>query len=324
MDGSTRDGRDPVAIAAVWQRLFGDVSDDAIAAVNTRVEWVELHGGAYLMRQGDEADRAYILVRGRLRAVVDGGEDGPRVVGEISPGEIVGEMALMTGQPRSASVYAIRDSLLACLSRSSFESLIDSHPEMVIGLSRVLVRRLERSLHGRQVPTEVCNIAILLPRPSPAAEQFIDRLVVTLERYGPTLRLDRRTVVERLRAQSVLADPDGATDADGNTLVPWLDEQERSHRFVVYVADPGASGWSRRCVRQADRVMLVSGAAEDPARARSWRSRRDHRVLWPSLAASLSWSTKTETRSPGIRVAGSRTGNCNASTTSDWTARGTS
>ncbi len=56
----------------------------------------------------------------------------------------------------------------------------------------------------------------------------------------------------------------GATAAAAR-LLAWLEAREVDHRFVVYQAEPGATAWTRRCMRQADRVLLVAHAGDLPA-----------------------------------------------------------
>ena len=91
---------------------------------------VSLAGGQWLFRQDDAGDALYLLVRGRLRAWRDlpaapGEED--LLLGEIAPGECVGEAGLLTGQPRSAGVRAIRDSVLVRVDRHGLELLATVH-----------------------------------------------------------------------------------------------------------------------------------------------------------------------------------------------------
>ena len=75
-------------------------------------EWIDLKRGGVLMRQGEPGDSVFVLLAGRLQAVHDEPDGRTRVVGDIVAGETVGEMAFFTGEPRSATVRAARDSLL--------------------------------------------------------------------------------------------------------------------------------------------------------------------------------------------------------------------
>jgi NTE family protein len=114
---------------------FGDIDANALALLRRHLEWVEIAGGDTLLAQGDPGDSMYLLVSGRLRAYVrDEGSShdpeatlpltrataatnghGQRMLGEITRGQIVGEMSLYTDEPRMATVVAIRDSVLVRL-----------------------------------------------------------------------------------------------------------------------------------------------------------------------------------------------------------------
>lgn len=88
-------------------------SDDAdlIASIKASAEFIDLPSGAILFHQGEHSDDVYFVLAGRLRAHLDiRGET--RILGEIGRGETVGELALFTGEPRSASIIALRDSLV--------------------------------------------------------------------------------------------------------------------------------------------------------------------------------------------------------------------
>jgi len=105
-----------------------------------------LHGGEWLFRQGDAGDSLYFLVRGRLQAWIEAEDsDGqPRLLGEVVPGDSVGEVGLISGEPRSAGIQAIRDSLLIRIDRRTFEGLAERDPTLVIKLAGNVVKLLQR------------------------------------------------------------------------------------------------------------------------------------------------------------------------------------
>ena len=115
---ATRHRRDLVAGASA---LFGSLDADAIADLERDSDWIDLKRGGVLMRQGDEGDRAFVLLAGRLQAVREADDGTSVVVGDIAVGETVGEMAFFTGETRNASVRAVRDSLLIGLPRATIE-----------------------------------------------------------------------------------------------------------------------------------------------------------------------------------------------------------
>lgn len=106
---------------------------------------VELAAGEVLVKQRDPGDAAYLIVQGRLTASVDGVD-----VGVVRPGETVGEMALLTGDPRSATVTARRASLAVRLGADDFVGVLADHPEVYRSLTQMLIGRLDRTLSGAQ------------------------------------------------------------------------------------------------------------------------------------------------------------------------------
>ena len=82
---------------------------------------VDVPAGADLVREGDPAGSAFVVRRGRLEVFV-----GDRRVREVGPGAVLGELALLTGEPRSATVRARRDATVLELTRASFDSVLDT------------------------------------------------------------------------------------------------------------------------------------------------------------------------------------------------------
>lgn len=240
--------------------LFGTISPESYREIEENLEVVHLKGGEWLFSQGELGDSMYIVMGGRLRALgrSDGGSE--RMNGEISRGESVGEMALITDEPRSASIVAIRDSILIRLSKASFERLIRSQPDLLLNLSRLVIRRLTRSHRGRGRNSRIRSVAVVFAGEGVPREEFIRRFSAALGAHGSILNLSR----ERVEALAGIFPAAEGTEAD-RYLASWLDEQDGRHRFLVYEAEETDSPWTRRCLRQADRVLVVAGAKEDPA-----------------------------------------------------------
>lgn len=96
----------------VLERYFGIARQEADSLIND-FETVDVASGDWLFRQDDPADSVYFLVRGRLQVWINAaGEEShePYLAAEVAPGESVGEVGLLTGGVRSASLRAIRDS----------------------------------------------------------------------------------------------------------------------------------------------------------------------------------------------------------------------
>lgn len=242
------------------QRMLSDVDAAAIALLRSHLQWVELAAGDTLMRQGEPGDAMYLSISGRLRASVrdDGGEE--RMVREMGRGEIIGEMSLYTDEPRSATVVAIRDSLLVRLHKSKFASLLASSAQMSILLTRQMIKRLTSSVSRTAVSPPVV-MALLPVTAGVDAADFAQRLSTQLGHMGKVCLADADSVDAALQhpglARSAVTDT-----AASRRIVSYLDELELAHDFVLLVGDADASAWTQRCSRHSDEILLLANASQ--------------------------------------------------------------
>jgi predicted acylesterase/phospholipase RssA/CRP-like cAMP-binding protein len=237
-----------------------DVSE--LADFEAGLELVPLYSGEVVMREGEPGSDMFVVVSGRLRMVTTGRNGAEVVVAELGPGETVGEMAVVSGEPRSATVYAIRDSELARLSADRFEQLLERHPK---GTFQLVTSRLVARLHNgnqRRRPASISTVAVVGATAGTPVSTFAARLARSLARLGRVAHLTSVQVDRDLGRPGIAH----AFDREdwSTQLVEWLAEQEADHRFVVYESDPGLTPWTERTIRQADHVVLVADAIADP------------------------------------------------------------
>lgn len=253
-------------LAGFLTRLFGDIDPASLHAMQEQLTWRRLADGEALFRQGEAGTSMYIVVNGRLQMVREAdNEAGERVVGEVGAGETVGEFALLTDDVRSATLYATRDTDVVEMTRLVFESLTREHPRAMAEIARIVVQRLKRSL--RVIPTdlpEAMTIAVFpVGRSATSLADFADRLRESLASSGPTaIFTSERFDVEYGKPGAAQTEPD---DVLSIILNSWLQEQERHYRHILFVADGDWSEWTRRCLAQSDRILLVGPAGGDPA-----------------------------------------------------------
>ncbi len=237
--------------------VFRGLSGDALADIGASVEWLQALGGQVLFREGEPGDAVYIVVSGRLIAYVHAVEGGERRLREIGRGGNVGEIALLTDEPRSASVRAVRDTTLARLSRARFVELLARHPDAMQPLTRTLARWLSHSHRAPSRGMAAGTVALVPLAPDVPLDALATQLCEVLAAQGRTLRIDAGFVARQM----------GAAHLEQASVSAWLDELEIAHRFLLYQGDSGASEWTRRCVRQADRRVFVGMARGDPREA---------------------------------------------------------
>ena len=101
-----------------------------------------------LFEAGDVADGCYWLEQGLLKVSIASPRGEERILTILGPGSIVGELAMIDGQPRSATVVAIQDSKLSFISREAFINCLREYPEIYIDLVSTLVSRLREADHA--------------------------------------------------------------------------------------------------------------------------------------------------------------------------------
>ena len=103
--------------------------------------------GATIVRQGEPGDIFYVLVEGEAKVKDANG----RTLSSLIPGDFFGEISLMDGGPRTATVVAETNLTTLALSRKDFSALLQSEPKVTVGLLKhasALLRRLERPASG--------------------------------------------------------------------------------------------------------------------------------------------------------------------------------
>ena len=181
-------------------------------------------------------DALYVLVRGRLRVDAESS-----VLHEIRPGELFGEIAVVTRKPRTTSVYTVRDSELLVLPAVAFEELVERKPDIFREVARVLVDRLltvDRPVTGGNASLVVAVVPVT--RDPQLVEEALRELLEAFARYGSAACGRRQDLPE------------------GRGLVEWARQLEMANRYVVYVAGPEEPEWFTSCVRQADRVLMLA------------------------------------------------------------------
>ncbi|HEV2148824.1 MAG TPA: cyclic nucleotide-binding domain-containing protein [Longimicrobiaceae bacterium] len=241
--------------------VFGTFDRGLLDDVEATADWVHLPRGRLLFEQNTPADDGlYCIVSGRVQTVRVERDGTTRVLSESGRGEVAGELAFFGIPTRDERVQAVRDSVLVGFTSDEFDRLAARQPQLLRRVTRGLVERLHRG--ARVGPGRVVNVAVLPASSGAPVREFCNRLVTALGAHGSVLRLDAAGVDARMAEAGISQAWEGS--AESPRLLAWLEAQEAAHRFVVYEAEPGPTPWTRRCMRQADRVLLVARAEGDP------------------------------------------------------------
>lgn len=248
----------------IMTNLFKDLAEAVLQDIQAELELLTVASGDTIMEVGDPGDALYIVIGGRLRVVsqkID--EERPYYI-DTQRGQTVGEIGLITGKKRIATVFALRDSLLAKLSQDSFKRLLQKHPEaMLAQFAGPIIERLRNQLTGDQPTTGGVTTFTIIPtdKTVPLAE-FVTKFSEGLRRIGSFIHLNSERCDRYLSTTDIAYLTEG--DPKNDRFVFWLNEQEASHDYVIYEADYEPTVWTRRCIRQADLVIIVGKAQASP------------------------------------------------------------
>ena len=239
--------------------LVGSLSPRLISSLQSLLEVVELPGGDHLFQQGDAGDAMFIVISGRLKVLVT--TDGQvRELAELGRGESIGEMALLSGEARNAGIVAIRDCQLLRISKEAFEQFVEQAPAIGLNLGRLLVARFTQTAKRKR--HRLATAALLPLHPGIEVGVLAENIRNVLQTGKTVACIDSRVVDQALGAG--IAQTPFDNKADSNRLTSWLDQQESTHDLLLYIADSKVTEWTKRCMRQADELLLLADAREAP------------------------------------------------------------
>ena len=126
--------------------LFSDLPDDSLEKLGSILKTARFPASEPIMREGTPGVSMYIVKEGMIEVRKKDPATGiDFLVAQLGPGSPVGEMSLLTGKPRSASVQTVEPTEVYTLTRTDFRNLLTRFPEISLGLARILAERLEES-----------------------------------------------------------------------------------------------------------------------------------------------------------------------------------
>jgi len=236
--------------------IFRDLEDAERARLAAELETLNLKRGDVLVRQGETADALYVVVTGRFSVTVVGRRE---MLAELGPGQPVGEIAFLAGGVRTATVTALRDSLVLRLGRAEFQELSAKNPSIWHTLTVTLARRVAEANITREPPPDPRPRTVTLIRAG--ASELPPGFVVGLARV---FRHSNRTMlVWPDMARTVLP---ASIPIDSSEATRALNALEAQYDYVLFVAEPELTPWSEKAIRQADLVLAVGmhGADAQP------------------------------------------------------------
>ena len=238
-------------------KLLAGLSSSQLEDVGNRLKPSRYAQDETVIKQGEPGDEMYFIESGRARVVREMSSTRALVLAELEAGDLFGEMALLTGAPRSATVTALSELNLWILGQADFDDLVTTYPNLALAVSRLLSERL-RNTDERFLNES--SAAYITSDPVPAAQQQPEPVPVILPAAEaapePTpVPKPRRRIAPLKAARAVNTDLKKGFDS----TVTWFGSLSRSAKVRLVVVTV-LLAWLL-CI--AAPVMVISTLAAD-------------------------------------------------------------
>ncbi|SHL43383.1 Crp/Fnr family transcriptional regulator [Roseibium suaedae] len=159
---------------------------------------MKIPAGTILFENGDPGNGCYAVLEGSLKVSILSVEGDEQLLAVLGPGDLVGELALLDGRPRSATVSALKEARLAFIDKAAFERFADENPAVYRHMLAIVSKRLRHS-------NDVLAARSFLPLPGRVAQTLLQ----LSETFGKTLD-DGRVLIHYKLSQADIANMSGA------------------------------------------------------------------------------------------------------------------
>ena len=190
----------PIAVRSFLENSFSmeGLDGDLAAGLSSLARSMSVKTGAILFEAGDPGNGCYAILDGSLKVSILSVDGGEQLLAVLGPGSIVGELALLDGRARSATVTALKPARLAFIEKHEFERFADQNPALYRHMLSIVGKRLRQA-------NDVLAARSFLPLPGRVAQTLLQ----LAESFGKPLD-DGRVLVHYKLSQADIANMAGA------------------------------------------------------------------------------------------------------------------
>src|SRR5882672_1739159 len=210
-------------------KLFSELSPDSLAKLGSRLKTVEFPPSEVIVREGAPGVSMYIIKSGLVEVRKKDSTTGiDFLVAQLSEGAAVGEMSLLTGKPRSATVTTVQPTVVFTLTRADFRNLLTQHPEISLGLARILAERSEDAT--KQVGIEYVNL--FKGKFDPRVVGLLPQTLCLLHKVVPIAYVNNSVTLAMVNPSNLVAFDDVRRYIKGVVIEPQVCTEEDFRKFM--------------------------------------------------------------------------------------------
>jgi type IV pilus assembly protein PilB len=209
---------------------FSTVAPQSVAAIEALMHRRDFVPQATIVREGSSDGAAFFILSGRVavrRRDPDTGVDF--VLAEFAAGQMFGEMALLTGQARTATVVALEATTCAVLEAADFERVLATHPDVTIAIMRMLAARLVEA--NRHVGVDFVNLAKV--QIDPRVLMLLPQPLMTAHKVIPIAFANNRLTLAMTNPNNLVAFDDVRRAIKGVLIEPAIVTEDDFKRFMT-------------------------------------------------------------------------------------------
>ena len=210
-------------------KLFAELSTDSLLKLGSCLKTAEFPPSEVIVREGAPGVSMYIIKSGLVEVRKKDPTTGfDFLVAQLSEGAAVGEMSLLTGKPRSATVTTVQPTVVFTLTRADFRNLLTQHPEISLGLARILAERLEDAT--KQVGIEYVNL--FKGKFDPRIVGLLPQSLCLLHKLVPIAYVNNAVTLAMVNPSNLVAFDDVRRYIKGVVIEPQVCTEDDFKRFM--------------------------------------------------------------------------------------------
>jgi NTE family protein len=238
-------------IRAEWSRdlrhAFPLADSKSIGALTNICSLMSVPGGMSLVQEGEQSDAVYIVVTGQF-AACQAPAHGKTMLDRFGAGDVIGDVGFFTNDPQPVTIRALRNSEVLRIARQDLHAAAVRCHSVLMAVCSGAVQRLQRA-QAASAKLPKCHTFCFVPvDESVDVKPIVQKIAASLEAFGTVVIVAGKQMSARTSA--------------------WFSDIEKHADFVLLQADYDQTPWTRFCLRQSDRIVLVAQGDAEPARCR--------------------------------------------------------